>query len=225
VLVRFETMRPVQRVTPFILALFVFPVVALAAAAGPHDETKRLNPADVTRAKRAAVRKADLLAGWRLMRSGPVEEDDTPCGFDPDLSAFVITGEHERDFEHGTTAAQITSVVDVFRNVGDSVNDFRAQAKPGLLSCFKSQMRRALREAKLPGKITTARMSTSPRIGAQSVSSRIVATVTSKPSFRIYMDFLAFRQGRYQGVLFFTAPFTPVQGQRALARSVARRMR
>jgi hypothetical protein len=218
-------MKPVKRLVPLAIALLVLPPVALASARGPHDETKRLNAADMTRAKRAAVRKADLLAGWRLTRSGRPEEDDTPCGFDPDLSAFVITGEHETDFEHGTTFSELASAVDVFRTVGDSTNDFRRQAKPGLLRCFKSAMLQALREAKLPGKITTARMSTSPRVGAQSISLRIVATVTSKPSFPMYMDFLAFRQGRYQGVLMFMAPFTPVQGQLAVARSVQRRMR
>jgi len=203
----------------------VLPSVALGSARGPHDETKRHNPADMTRAKRAAVRKTDLVAGWRLTRSGLPEEDDTPCGFDPDLSPFVITGEHERDFEHSASGAQLASAVDVFRNVKDSANDFNRQAKPGLLRCFKSAMLQGLREAKLQGKITTARMSTKRRVGAQSVALRIVATVTSKPSFPMYMDFLAFRQGRYQGVLMVMSPLAPVQDQLVLARAVQRRMR
>jgi len=214
-----------KRLAPLIFALLMFPTVALAVTAGPHDETKRLNATDMALAKKATARKADFVSGWRLVRSGRPQEDDSRCGFDPDLSPFVITGEHERDFEHGTTAAQVASVVDVFRSTRDSVNDFKLQAKPGLLRCFKNVMLKGLRSASLTGKITTAQMSSAPRIGAQSVSLRVVAMVTGKASFPMYLDFLAFRQGRYQSVLMFTTVLAPVQGRVALARSVARRMR
>jgi hypothetical protein len=70
-------------------------------------------------------------------------------------------------------------------------------------------------------------MSTTPRVGAESVSYRVVATVyptKSVPRFTMYSDVLAFRKGRSQAVLLFMAPVTPVRGQVALARMVARRM-
>jgi hypothetical protein len=185
----------VKRLAPLTLALFVLPSVALAAG-GSNDETERLNPADMTLAKRATVHKSDLAPGWRLVRSGPPKSSDEPCtSFDPDLSTFVITG--------------------------------KASAKPGFLRCLRTAVLQGLRKANFRGRITSSRMSTTPRVGAESVSFRVVAVVyptKTVPRFTMYSDVLAFRQGRSQAVLLFMAPLTPVRGQVALARSVQRRM-
>ena len=217
-----------KRLAPLTLALFLLPSIALAASAGSHDETERLNRADMTLAKRATAHKGDLAAGWRLVRSGPPTSGDDPCSsFDPDLSAFVITGKHETSFSH-SSGAQLMSDIGVFRNVRDAAGDFKASAKPGFLRCLRIVMQQGLRQANLRAKITSSRMSTTPRVGAQSVSYRVVATVyptNGVPRFNMYADFLAFRQGRSQAVLLFMAPLAPVRGQVALARSVARRMR
>ena len=216
-----------KRLAPLTFALLMLPSVALAAA-GSNDETERLNRADMTLAKRTAVQKSDLSTGWRLTRSGLPKDSDFPCPFDPDLSAFVLTGKHQTVFSHGTTGAQLVSGVGVFRNVRDAAGDFRASAKPGLLPCLKSAVLAGLRQANVRARITTARMSRTPRVGAQSVSYRVVATTSSTktlPSFKMYMDFVAFRQGRSQATLLFTAARAPVQGQLALARVVQRRMK
>jgi hypothetical protein len=217
----------VKRFAPLTLALLMLPSVALAAG-GSNDETEHLNRADMTLARRTAVHSSDLFAGWRLTRSGLPKDSDFPCAFDPDLSAFVITGKHQTRFSHGTTGAQLVSGVGVFRNVRDAAGDFRASAKPGLLPCLKSAILAGIRQAHLRGRITTSRMSRTPRVGAQSVSYRVVATTsptTTLPSFKMYADFLAFRQGRSQATLLFTAARAPVQGQLALARVVQHRMK
>jgi hypothetical protein len=219
----------VKRLAPLTLALFVLPSVALATG-GSNDETERLNRADMTLAKQTAVRRTDLFTGWRLKRSGLPDDDDSdfPCAFDPDLSAFVITGKHQTTFSHGTTGSQLVSTVGVFRHVRDAAGDFRASAKPGLLPCLRSALLAGLRQANLRARITSSRMSTTPRVGAQSVSYRVVATTypTKRlPSFKVYTDFLAFRQGRSQATLLFTALRVPVQGQFALARLVQSRMK
>jgi hypothetical protein len=217
----------VKRLAPLTLALFVLPSVALATG-GSNDETERLNAADMTLAKRATVHKSDLAPGWRLVRSGPPKSSDEPCtSFDPDLSAFVLTGKHETTFALNSAGAQIVSDVGVFRHVRDAAGDFKASAKPGFLGCLRTAVLQGLRKAHLRGRITSSRMSTTPRVGAESVSYRVVATVyptNSLPRFRMYADVLAFRQGRSQAVLLLMAPLTPVRGQVALARSVQRRM-
>jgi hypothetical protein len=85
-----------------------------------------------------------------------------------------------------------------------------------------------LRQADMRGKITSSHMSTTPRVGAQSISYRVVVTTyptKSVPRFKMFTDVLVFRQGRSQAALMFMAPFRPVRGQAALARAVARRMR
>jgi hypothetical protein len=217
----------VKRLAPITLALFVLPSVALATG-GSNDETERLNRADMTLAKRATVHKSELAPGWRLVRSGPPKSNDEPCTtFDPDLSAFVITGKHETSFAHNSTGAQIVSDVGVFRHVRDAAGDFKASAKPGFLRCLRTAVLQGLREANLRGRITSSRMSATPRVGAESVSFRVAAMVyptKSVPRFTMYSDVLAFRQGRSQAVLLFMAPVAPVRGQVALARMVARRM-
>ena len=216
-----------KRLAPLTLILFVLPSVALATG-GSNDETERLTQSDMTLAKRSAVHKSDLFAGWRLVRSGPPGPgDDFTCSFDPDLSAFVITGKHETRFAHNTTGAQLVSGVFVFRNVRDAAGDFRASAKPGFMRCLRSAVLEGLRQAHLRARITSSRMSTTPRVGAQSVSYRVVATTyptKTLPRFHVYADVLVFRQGRSQAFLLFMAPRAAVQGQAALARTVARRM-
>ena len=216
-----------KRLVSLTLALFVLPTVALAAG-GSHDETERLNKTDMALAKRAAVRKSDLFAGWRLTGSGPPKSSDFPCAFDPDLSAFVITGKYETTFAHGSAGAQIVSDVGVFRNVRDAAGDFRASAKPGFMRCLRAAVVTGLRQAGLTARITSSRMSATPRVGAQSVSYHLAAktsATTRVPSFRVYTDVLVFRQGRSQAVLLFMSPVVKVGGQASLARSVQRRMR
>ena len=88
---------------PLALALLVLPSVALATGS-PRDETEHLNRADMTLAKRATVcaRATSPLGGaWFVRASAASGEQCT--SFDPDLSAFVITGKHETIFEHGTS--------------------------------------------------------------------------------------------------------------------------
>jgi hypothetical protein len=217
----------VKRLAPLTLALFLLPSLALAAV-GPNDETERLNRADMTLAKRTAVRRSDLFTGWRLTRSGLPEDDDSPCAFDPDLSAFVLTGKHETAFAHRTAGAQLASAVWVFRNVRDAAGDFRASAKPALLPCLKSALLKGLRLAGVRARITSSRMSTTPRVGEQSVSYHLVATTPRTkrlPSFKMYADFLAFRKGRSQATLLFMSPRVPIRGQVALARQVQSRLK
>src|SRR5262245_4535745 len=222
-------MPPVKRIALLTLALLVVPSVALATRS-PHDEMERLNRADMTLAKRAAVRKTDLAAGWRLVHSGPPDDSGPdPCPtFSPDLSAFVITGKHETDFELGASGAQLSSEIGVFRNVRDATRDFNASATRGFLKCLNLVLSKSMRQAHLQGRISSSRMTRTPRIGAQTVFYRSVATITpgnGLPRFPMYADVVALRQGRSQAVLFFIAPLAPVQDRVAAARAVARRMR
>src|SRR5262245_2645560 len=173
----------VKRLAPLTLALLVLPSLALAAG-DPNDETERLNRADMALAKRAAVQKSDL-SGWRLLYSGRPEESDVPCTFEPDLSAFVITGEHEMVFEHMTAGTWVVSGIVVFRNVRDAVGDFNTQAKPGLMRCLRSSMLEGVRKAVLRARIASSRMSTTPRIGSQSVSYHLVATISAPGGRRV----------------------------------------
>jgi hypothetical protein len=216
----------VPRLASFTLALFVLPAVALAAGA-PHDEQERLNRADMTLAKRAVVHKADLAPGWRRVRSRPDKPGEDQCSaYDPDLSAFVVTGKAETSFAH-SAGGRIMSDVAVFPNARHAAGDFKASAKPGFLPCLRSAMMQGFREAHLRARITSSRMSMTPRVGAQSVSYRVTAMIyptNGVPPFGVYADFLAFRKGRSQATFLFMAPYASIRNQVGLARAVARRM-
>jgi hypothetical protein len=219
----------VKRLAPLTLALFLLPSAALATGS-PHDETERLNRAGMALAKQEAARKSDLVAGWRLVRSGlPDDSGPDPCpSFSPDLSAFVITGKHETDFEHGTSGAQFSSDIGVFRNVRDATRDFNASATRAFLSCLKIVLSKSLRQNHLQGRISSSRMTRTPKVGAQTIFYRAVATITpgnGVPRFSMYADVVAVRKGRSQAGLLFMAPLAPVRGQVAVTRSIARRMR
>lgn len=217
-----------KRLAPFILVLLVLPSIAAAATGGSHDEITRLNRADVALAKRAAVHKSDLLPTWRLLYSGRPDDSGPPCSFDPDLSAFVITGDRETVFEHGATGSRLVSGITVFRSVRDAVGDFNAQAKPAFMRCMRTMMVQAFRKSHYRTRITSSRMLAPPKIGAQSVSFRLAARISPTAGGSggtVYSDFLAFRQGRSQAVLWSMSPVRPLQGQLELARVVQRRMR
>ena len=215
-----------KRLIPFALLLLVVPSLALAT--NPKDEIRRLNRADIALAKHAALRKTDLATGWRLTHSGPPPRtSDAPCtAADPDMSAFVITGEHETDFTLRPSGAEVDSNIQVFRNVKDASRDFKAGATPWFLTCLKRTLVKTFRQSHLQGKVTTARMTTTPRIGAQTAYYRLVATITpgnGMPKVRMYTDLVAIRKGRTQAALFMSS-LARIPGQLALARAVARRM-
>ena len=215
-----------KRLAPVIVALFVLPAVAVAAGA-PREEQERLNRADMALAKRAVAHKVDLAPGWRLIRSAPDKPGGDRCsGYDPDFSAFVITGKAKASFAH-SAGGRIVSDVGVFPNSRHAAGDFNAGAKPGLLRCLRSAVLQGLRAARLRAKITSSRMSTTPRVGAQSVSYQVVAKVyptNGVAPFSVHADVLVFRKGRSLAALLFTAPYTSIRNQVGLAQSVARRM-
>lgn len=216
-----------KRLAPLTLALLVLPAVA-SAAGSPRDERERLNPADMTLAKRAVVHKTDLVPGWRRVPSTPDKPGDDRCsGYDPDFSAFTITGKADSTFAHGA-GAHVMASVGVFPNATQAAGDFKAGAKPGLLRCLRSSLLQGFREAHVTARIVSSRMASTPRIGAQSVSYRVVARISpgsGRPRFNAYADVLVFRQGRSIGAIVFVSAFAPINNEALLARSVARRMR
>jgi hypothetical protein len=216
----------VKRLAPLTLALLVLPTVA-SAAGSSRDEQERLNRADMALAKRAVVHKGDLVPGWRRVPSPPEKPGDDQCsGYDPDFSAFTITGKAHSTFAHGG-GARIVGSVDVFPNATQAAGDFKAGAKPGLMRCLRRSLLQGLREAHLTARIVSSRMASTPRIGAQSVFYRVVARISpgsGRARFNVYADVLVFRQGRSIEALMFMSAFAPISNEAVLARSVARRM-
>ena len=210
-------------------------VLALCAGAvafaqdDPRREQKRLTPADMALAKRITVQQADLGPGWKRVPATKGGDEPLECpGFNPDLSAFTITGEAQSEFQRDG-AITLASIVEVYESRADAAGDFRASARPALATCLRTTLEKEIAKDKDPTlKVSglSSRMLKAPRVAERSAAWRLVASVSVQGvSAKVYVDLLAFVKSRSIAALLFVAPARPVAGQAALARVVAARMR
>jgi len=206
-------------------AVVALGTAAAVAATDPHSEREQLRPADMTLARRTTIKSTDLLSGWKRMPVG--SGDDSKCpGFDPDFSAFTITGKASSLFvELGGGA--VLSAVEVYKTRAQSVGDFRTGAKPALAKCIRHTFETDVaRGAGGTAKTISSRMVPAPRVGERSALYRLVGTLTVQGrTIRVYMDVLAFQRGRSITVLLSSGFGGRLRGQTALARVIASRMR
>jgi hypothetical protein len=210
----------------FFAALVI--VGAALAARDPRAEKERLNPRDMALARNELVERADLAPGWRRTPSSPDDDEPTRCpGWNPDFSAFTITGKAKADFRHSRAGASILSTAEVYATRRQAVGDFRVGAKPGLARCLRSLLDEAFsRQRGLEARVVSSRMVRGPVIGERSATYRVVARVRAGgSSIPAYFDVHFFQRGRSIAGLFFTGFGTRVPDQAALARTVAARLR
>jgi len=208
-----------------VAAVFAFGTAAALAATDPRDEQERLRPADMALARRTTLKATDLASGWKRM-TAPSEDGDSKCpGFDPDLSAFTITGKAQSVFAR--QGGVVFSVVEVYPTRAQASGDFRTGTKPAFAKCLRHAFETDFaRGAGGTAKTMSSRMVPAPRIGERSVLYRLAGTLTVRgQTIRIYMDVLAFQRGRSITALFSTGFGGPIRGQTALARLIAARMR
>ena len=215
-----------MRPTGLVLAAAVFALgsAAALAATDPHKEQERLRAADMTLARRATIKSTDLLSGWKRM---PVGGGDSKCpGFDPDFSAFTITGKASSLFvELGGGA--VLSAVEVYKTRAQAVGDFRTGAKPAVAKCIRHSFETDIaRGAGGTAKTISSRMVPAPRVGERSALYRLVGTLTLQGrTIRVYIDVLAFQRGRSITTLLSSGFGGRIRGQTTLARVIASRMR
>jgi hypothetical protein len=208
-----------------VAAVLAFGTAAALAATDPHDEQERLRPADMALARRTTLKATDLASGWKRMPA-PSEGDDSKCpGFDPDFSAFTITGKAQSVFAR--QGGVVVSVVEIYPTRAQAIGDFRTGTQPAFVKCLRYAFETDFaRGARGTAKTMSSRMVSAPRVGERSVLYRLVGTLTVQgQTIRIYMDVLAFQRGRSITALFSTGFGGPIRGQTALARLIAARMR
>jgi hypothetical protein len=217
--------KAVQLVAVIALALAT---AAVAAAADPRVEKKRLRAADVALAKRTNLALTDLTAGWKRYPSkGSPSGDQPSCpGYNPDLSRFTITGEAEASFNH-PQGFFIVSDMQIFPSRAQAIADFRAGATPSLAGCLSHVFERDFAQgAGGRARTTSSRKVASPRIGARAAWYRLVGRLTvGGNTAPVNMDLLAVQKGRSQVVLMFIGLRGPIRDEVALGRLLARRMR
>ena len=198
------------------------------AAENPRREQERLTRTDNALARSAVLRGTDLPAGWKPFRTNIGQRNDTVCrAFDPDVSAFTITGKAEAGFAN-ERGESVISVVEVFESRADAVGDFRAAARPAVVRCLREAIADDARNGSsgLKVRVLSARMTGAPRVGERAAAWRLLARIDAEGvSARMYIDLLAFGRGRSLAALMFTGVQQPLAGQAALARHLAARMR
>jgi hypothetical protein len=212
-----------------LLAVVLTAVAAAGAVRDPRDEQIRLNAADNALAKRIALRAADLGRGWRKLAVTQSDDEPLRCtSFNPDLSAFTITGKaasaHSR-----STGSSAASTVEVYKSRADAIGDFRAAAKPQVARCLREVLEDQM--ADQGGGLFTLRVQSSkvvpaPKVGDRRIAYRLVAELGAQGvGIPAYLDILGFQRGRSIAALFFTGVSRPIAGRAEAARRVAARMR
>jgi hypothetical protein len=224
-------MAPVIRAALALVAVVSLTLLGSAAAAAepdPRREKERLTAADMALAGRIALRRSDLSGPWQAYPIPRSDGERLTCpGFNPDLSAFTITGKATAAFADPRGSSAVAAV-EVYRTRADAIGDFRAGAKPAVAGCLRHVIEQQFRAAgdAFTLRVVSARMVRAPRVGERAIAYRIVASVEAGgAAVRVYLDVLGFQRGRSIVALFFTGAHRPVPGQVRVAQAVAARMR
>lgn len=213
-----------RRLTLLFVLLLAVPVAA--AGTHPRDEQERLRPPDMALAKRIAVKHVDLGPGWARSPVS-VEDDETMrCpGWNPDFSAFTITGKAVSAFANAG-GGSVVSGVEVYVTKAQAVGDFRTGARPALAACLRTSLERQFKRTGVSADVVSSRMTSAPRLGEHSAAFRAVVRIRANgTTVPAYMDFLVLHRGRSLASLLFSGAFRPLPGQLELARRVVARMR
>ena len=217
----------VRRLTALVALVAAATAVSAALGANPRAEKERLNTADMALARRAALSLDDLDPAWRRIAIPATDETFTCPGFNPDFSAFTITGKARSAFSRGT-AGSILSAVDVLATRSQAVADFRLGTKPALARCLRYATEQGFANAG-PGvsaRVVSSSVVPAPRVGERRVGVRLVARFAAGGrTLPLYVDVLVVQRGRSIAVLMFTGLAERISGQTALARAVAARLR
>jgi hypothetical protein len=204
------------------------PTTAVAADAPAPQEQFKLRKADVTLARKVAVQKKDLGAGWIKTPADELIAETMTCeGYPPDLSRFTVTGYANTSFEHKSGTGHVDSSVAVFKTKTDAAGDFEASTGPGFLECLRAELEETFaQETEIKVSIVSASTVQAPKVGQRAYAVQIVALVQADAvSANVYLDGLFFQKGRTVSALYFTNGIESLPGQLALARRVAARMR
>jgi hypothetical protein len=205
--------------------LVALTLVSAGIARDPRSEQVRLTAADIALAERIALKAGDLGAGW-TKRPFPAGEGRMQCPeFNPNFSAFTITGKAGTAFSD-RSSAQVISAVEVYKSRQQAIGDFKLGARPQFLKCLRRDLNRQFDASGLPIKVTSARVVAAPSVGENRIAYRVVAGVnTGATKANIYADIVAFQRGRSVALLSFMSPFKPYPREAKVAAAVASRMR
>lgn len=211
------------------LVMIIVLAVSAAQAANPRAEKVRLRPADVSLAKQAVLRQADVGPDWSRIATQKRSEGQFACAsFKPDFSAFTVTGQASSSFRSTAPGAQIDSTAAVFRTKAQAVGDFRLGARPQLARCLAQELRRAFRRYPdgIEGKLLSSKMVPGPKLGERSAAYAITARLSGNgTSLPVFVDVIAVQRGRSIAAIVFTGVGSHLPSRQYYASTVSDRLR
>jgi hypothetical protein len=199
-------------------------VTATASARHPRLEQLALAAADMSLARNAVLRGADLGSGW-VARAAKPDDNAAPDCPGQDYSRFTITGQAEAQYTK--LGASVLSRVEVYETRKQALGDFAVDERPGTAACEGAAIRAqvAKQATGLRVSLLSATQLPGPDVGQRSIAFRIVLGLRgSGRSVKVYVDLIGFVRDRAAASVVVLAPGLPPKGNALLAKTIDTRL-
>jgi hypothetical protein len=181
-----------------VVAAFAVGAAGASGATDPNAPRQRHTAADTALAKKLALRRSDLAAGWTAAK--PVK-DGPPCKGAPDESDLVQTARVDPSFTWRDGLTTVGSEVDVFRTKREALKDWRLSTFALMKTCMLQSARFGLGKG-VRVSIAGGGALTPPAGAERSLHYRLVFSVRSKArTLSLVTDVVAVGRGRITVVL------------------------
>lgn len=164
-----------RRLAVFLAACLAAPTLALAAEGEPK---KRIVPADQKKAAAIVLKRTDLAAGWKRVRT-PDSDNGLKCpGFNPDESDLTLTGESESEFDSTDGTRYLAAFSSVYVSNKDALASWTRSVKPAVARCIAHFFREGVADE--GGKATIVKQGrvAFPRVAPRTAAFRVAARVS-----------------------------------------------
>jgi hypothetical protein len=189
-----------------LVAALAVPSVALAAAVDPKAPRQRHVAADMKKAEKLTLRRADLAAGWKL---DPPAKASPYCTAGPDESNLVQTAKVDPSFTWKDDVTNVGSEVDIFRTAAEARKDWRLSTLTLVKTCLLQSARAGVGK-KVSVRIVSSHELAAPKSVERGLHFRFVFELHSKQTVRLVADVIAIGRGRTTVALHTLTVGTPL---------------
>jgi hypothetical protein len=177
-----------------VLTVTALALVATAAAArDPKDPQQRHTAADTKLAKTLALKRTDLVAGWKPAKPTP---NPPPCTTEPDESKLIQTARIDPTFVWSDGVTTLGSQVDIFKTAAMAQTDWNLSTLKLFRDCLLQSAQHQLPHYTV--RVVSAKKLAPPTVSAERLLHyQIVFAITrSGRTLPIVSDVIALGRGR-----------------------------
>jgi hypothetical protein len=189
-----------------LVVVVAVPTVALATTVDPKAPRQLHVAADMKKAAKLTLRRADLAAGWKL---DPPPKPSPYCTAGPDESNLVQTAKVDPSFTWKDNVTNVGSEVDMFRTAAEARKDWRLSTLALVKTCLLQSARAGVGKT-ITVRIVSSRKLAAPKSVERGLHFRFVFELRSKQTARLVADVLAIGRGRTTVVLHTLTVRTPL---------------